>query len=261
MTLIQAIVLGLVQGLGEFLPISSSAHLILTPWVLNWQDHGLVFDVALHMGTLLAVLAFFWQDWLKLTLHGLTGRKTSEGRMFWYLVVATIPGVAFGLYFEEYIATVFRNPLLIAIMLILMGVVLYVVDLNSPAIKSFDKIGWRESIWIGISQAFAMIPGVSRSGITMTTGRLLGLNRETAARFSFLLSTPIIVGASLMQGSKLGLSDITIPFVVGIIVSALVGYFAIRFLLNFLVKNSFFIFVAYRMIIGSVIVALYLIRH
>ncbi|NTW06177.1 MAG: undecaprenyl-diphosphate phosphatase, partial [Peptococcaceae bacterium] len=226
MTLTQALVLGLVQGLGEFLPISSSAHLILTPWILNWQDHGLVFDVALHMGTLVAVLAFFWQDWIKLSLHGLSGRKTPEGKMFWYLVVATIPGVAFGLYFEEYIATVFRNPLLIGIMLILMGVVLYIVDRSFPANKSFDKIGWGESIWIGISQAFAMIPGVSRSGITMTAGRVLGLNRETAARFSFLLSTPIIVGASLMQGSKLGLADITIPFIGGITVSAVVGYFA-----------------------------------
>ncbi len=261
MTLIQSLVLGLVQGLGEFLPISSSAHLILTPWILNWDDHGLTFDVALHMGTLVAVLAFFWQDWLVLAHDGLRRRRTQEGRMFWYLVVATIPGAIFGLAFEEYIATVFRNPLLIGVMLIAMGIFLYIVDSKASAIKNFDDIGWRESMMIGISQAFAMIPGVSRSGITMTAGRMMGLDRETAARFSFLLSTPIIFGAGIMQGSKLTMADITIPFLSGILVSAAVGYLAIRFLLRFLVNNSFFIFVVYRFILGSAVIALYFIRQ
>ncbi len=260
MTLFQTVVLGLVQGLGEFLPISSSAHLILTPWILNWEEHGLVFDVSLHVGTLVAVLAYFWQDWLVLAHDGLTRRRTQEGRMFWYLVVATIPGVIFGLAFEDLIETVFRNPLLIGIMLIVMGVILYIADKRSPAIKDFSGIGWKESIMIGISQAFAMLPGVSRSGITMTAGRILGLNRETVARFSFLLSTPIIFGAGLMQGMKLTMADITMPFIVGVLVSAITGYLTIKFLLRFLVTHSFFIFVVYRFILGAVVVALFFMR-
>lgn len=260
MTLIQTLVLGLVQGLGEFLPISSSAHLILTPWILNWEEHSLVFDVALHMGTLVAVLAYFFQDWLVLAHDGLTRRRTQEGKMFWYLVVATIPGVIFGLTFEDLIETAFRNPLLIGIMLIVMGIILYLADHLSPAFKDFNRIGWKESIWIGVSQALAMIPGVSRSGITMTTGRILGLNRETAARFSFLLSTPIIFGAGLLQGMKLTMADITMPFIVGILVSAVVGYLTIKFLLRFLVTNSFLIFVVYRFILGTVVIVLFFMR-
>jgi len=260
MSFFEAVIMGLVQGLGEFLPISSSAHLILTPWLFGWQDPGLAFDVALHIGTLVAVLAFFWQDWLVLARDGLTGRRTLAGRMFWCLVVATIPGAAFGLLFEDYISTVFRNPLLIGVMLIIMGIILYLADHYAPALKGMDRVGWKESIWIGISQAFAMIPGVSRSGITMTAGRLLGLNRETSARFSFLLSTPIIVGAGLMQGRHLTPADLTGPFVAGVIVSAAVGYLAIKFLLRFLVNNNFFIFVIYRFILGLAVIFLFFIR-
>ncbi|MCL6611951.1 MAG: undecaprenyl-diphosphatase UppP [Peptococcaceae bacterium] len=260
MSLFEAVILGLVQGMGEFLPISSSAHLVLTPWIFGWRDPGLSFDVALHIGTLVAVLAFFWQDWVVLARDGLTGRKTRAGRLFWYLMAATIPGAAFGYLFEDYISTVFRNPLLIGIMLIVMGIVLYVADRYAPAVKGLDRVGWKESIWIGISQALAMIPGVSRSGITMTAGRLLGLDRETSARFSFLLSTPIIVGAGLLQVNRLTPEDLTVPFVAGVLVSAAVGYLAIRFLLRFLVTNNFFIFVAYRFVLGSAVIALALIR-
>lgn len=256
MSFVEAVVLGLVQGLGEFLPISSSAHLVLTPWFFGWPDPGLSFDVALHIGTLAAVLAYFWHDWIVLARDGLTGRRTQAGRMFWCLVVATIPGAAFGFAFEEYISTVFRNPILIGIMLIIMGFVLYLADRYFPSSKGMDQLGWRESIWIGISQAFAMIPGVSRSGVTMSAGRLLGLNRETSARFSFLLSTPIIVGAGLIQVRHLSPGDLTIPFVAGILVSAAVGYLSIKFLLRFLVTNNFFIFVAYRFILGAAVIAL-----
>jgi len=260
MSSLEAVILGLVQGLGEFLPISSSAHLILTPWLFGWKDPGLVFDVALHIGTLVAVLAFFWRDWIVLAKDGLTGRRTPAGRMFWHLVVATIPGAAFGLMFEDYISTVFRNPALIGVMLIVMGVILYLVDRYAPAGKGMDRVGWKESVWIGVSQAFAMIPGVSRSGITITAGRALGLNRETSARFSFLLSTPIIVGAGLMQARNLTPADFNLPFITGVLVSAAVGYLSIKFLLRFLVANNFFIFVVYRFILGSVVIALYIIR-
>lgn len=260
MSLLEAVVLGLVQGLGEFLPISSSAHLILVPWIFNWRDPGLSFDVSLHLGTLVAVLAFFWQDWITLARDGLSGRRTPAGRMFWYLVVATVPGAAFGFLFEDYIATIFRNPLLIAVMLILMGVILYLADRLAPSIKGMDRIGWKESLIIGISQAFALIPGVSRSGITMTAGRLLGLDRETSARFSFLLSTPIIVGAGVLQAHRLTPADLTVPFMAGVAISAVVGYLAIKFLLRFLVSNNFAIFTFYRFILGAAVIMLYFSR-
>ena len=260
MSILEAVVLGLVQGLGEFLPISSSAHLILAPWIFGWRDPGLSLDVSLHLGTLVAVLAYFWQDWIILAREGLSGRSTPAGRMFWYLVVATVPGAAFGFLFEDYISTIFRNPLLIAVMLILMGVILYLADRLAPSIKGMDRVGWKESILIGISQALALIPGVSRSGITMTAGRLLGLDRETTARFSFLLSTPIIVGAGLLQVKHLTPADLTIPFVAGVAISAAVGYLAIKFLLRFLVSNNFAIFAFYRFILGSAVIILYFSR-
>lgn len=256
MSFFEAVIMGLVQGLGEFLPISSSAHLVLTPWLFGWKDPGLAFNVALHIGTLVAVLAFFWRDWMVLARDGLSGRKTHEGRMFWYLVVATLPGAAFGYFLEDYVATVLRNPVLIGILLILMGIVLYVADRYSPAGKGMYQIGWKESFLIGVSQAFAVIPGVSRSGVTMTAGRFLGLDRETSARFSFLLSTPIIFGAGLVQFMDLTPADFTPPFITGIAVSALVGFIAIKFLLRFLVRNSFAVFVIYRFILGTAVIAL-----
>lgn len=260
MSFFEAVVMGLVQGLGEFLPISSSAHLVLTPWIFGWKDPGLAFDVALHIGTLIAVLAYFWKDWILLAHHGLLGRRTHEGRMFWYLVVATIPGAAFGYFLEDYVATVFRNPVLIGILLIIMGILLYLADRFSHAQKSLYHIGWKESFLIGVSQAFAVIPGVSRSGVTMTAGRLLGLDRETSARFSFLLSTPIIFGAGLVQFKDLTPADFTLPFLTGILVSGAVGFMAIKFLLRFLVTNNFLIFVIYRFILGTAVIALAIYR-
>ncbi len=260
MSFFEAVILGLVQGLGEFLPISSSAHLILIPWFFGWQVPGLSFDVALHLGTLVAVLGVFGRDWIDLIRDGMTGRKTPAGRMFWYMVVATVPGAAVGFIFEDYISTVFRNPQLVGVMLIVMGIILYVADKYSPAVKDLGGIGWKESVIIGISQAFALIPGVSRSGITMTAGRLMGFDRETAARFSFLLSTPIIAGAGLLHIVRLSPADFTMPFVAGILVSAVVGYLSIKFLLRFLVTNSFGIFVAYRLVLGSVVIAVSVLR-
>jgi len=260
MSFFESVVMGIVQGLGEFLPISSSAHLVLTPWIFRWPDPGIIFDVALHLGTLIAVLAIFWQEWLVMARDGLTGANTMEGRMFWYLVAATVPGAVFGLLFEDIITTVFRNPLLVGVMLIIMGIILFFADKYAPVKKDMSGVRWKESLWIGVSQALALIPGVSRSGITMTAGRLLGLDRETSARFSFLLSTPIIVGAGAVNITKLTPADITGPFVTGVIVSAVVGFLAIRFLLKFLVTNSFFIFVVYRFVLGAGVIALYLYR-
>jgi len=184
MTVLHALVLGIVQGLGEFLPISSSAHLVLIPWLFGWNDPGLTFDVALHMGTLLAVVLYFWQDWIRLIKAALRRQASDDKRIFWYLVLATIPGGLFGLALEEKAETVFRAPLLIGIMLIVMGILLYLAD-KKRQLRKMDTMTMADAIWIGLSQALAIIPGVSRSGSTMTTARLLGLTREDAARFFF----------------------------------------------------------------------------
>ncbi|OAT81656.1 undecaprenyl-diphosphatase UppP [Desulfotomaculum copahuensis] len=256
MTVFDAIILGIVQGVGEFLPISSSAHLVLVPWLMGWRYEGLTFDVALHMGTLLAVVVYFWQDWLLLLHDGLLWRRTTEGRLFWYLVVATIPGAAFGFLFEKQAETIFRDPLVIGAMLMAMGVFLYLADTRASAYKNLHEVGLGDGIWIGISQALAIIPGVSRSGITMAAGRLTGMKRETAARFSFLMSTPIILGAGLLQLRHLTPADLNAPFYTGVAVSAVVGFISIKFLLQYLNRHSFGLFVWYRLILGAVVIAL-----
>lgn len=256
MNLLEAMVLGLVQGLGEFLPISSSAHLVLVPWLFGWTDPGLTFDVALHLGTLVAVVIFFWKDWWVLLTAGLKGIGTRDGRLFWYLVMATIPGAAIGFILEDKAETVFRTPLLIAVMLIVMGIGLYWADRHGRKQVAMEDINLKTSLLIGFSQALAIIPGVSRSGITMTTGLLLGLTREDAARFSFLLSTPIILGAGLVKFPKI-LSNpamIDVNFVVGMVISAIVGLISIGFLLRYVQTKDFRPFAWYRFALGGVII-------
>ncbi|WP_066635706.1 undecaprenyl-diphosphate phosphatase [Desulfolucanica intricata] len=260
MTVFQALILGIVQGLGEFLPISSSAHLVLIPWAFNWPYAGLTFDVALHMGTLFAVVAFFWKDWVLLAWNGLTLKNNNEGKLFWYLVLATIPGAAFGWYFEEQAETIFRTPLLIGTMLIVMGVILFIVDKTASNLKNIAQISLPDSIWIGLSQAFAIIPGVSRSGVTMTMARFLGMSRESAARFSFLLSTPIIFGAGVVQLKNISPGDITTAFLVGVISSAIVGFLSIKFLLQYLAERSFALFAWYRFVVGAAVIFLSFIK-
>ncbi len=261
MTVLQALALGVIQGLGEFLPISSSAHLVLTPWVFGWDDPGLVFDVALHMGTLFAVVAFFWRDWVELFNEAVIKRRsTQKASLFWYLLIATIPGAVAGYIFEEQAETVFRDPLIIAVMLIIMGLILYLVDRRAVKGKNMNGISFADSLLIGLSQAFAIIPGVSRSGVTMTAGRALGLTRQTAARFSFLLSTPIIFGAGVMQLKDIASSDINIAFITGVVSSAVVGFLSIGFLLRYLSERSFTLFVWYRFLIGFAVIALVYVR-
>lgn len=261
MTVLQALALGVIQGLGEFLPISSSAHLVLTPWVFGWDDPGLVFDVALHMGTLFAVVAFFWRDWVELFNEAVIKRRsTQKASLFWYLLIATIPGAVAGYIFEEQAETVFRDPLIIAVMLIIMGLILYLVDRRAVKRKNMNGISFADSMLIGLSQAFAIIPGVSRSGVTMTAGRALGLTRQTAARFSFLLSTPIIFGAGVMQLKDIASSDINIAFITGVVSSAVVGFLSIGFLLRYLSERSFTLFVWYRFLIGFAVIALVYVR-
>lgn len=262
MSTLEAVVLGLVQGLGEFLPISSSAHLILVPWLFRWPDPGLAFDVALHLGTLVAVLLFFWRDWVRLLAGALKGRKNRDGQLFWYLVIATIPGAVFGYLFENKAETVFRTPLLIAIMLIVMGIILYYADRKGAKEIELGGIDFVTSFVIGLSQALAIIPGVSRSGVTMSAALLLGLKREDAARFSFLLSTPIILGAGLAKlpdiiahPSLMGSS-----FMIGMLVSAVAGLVSIGFLLRFVQYKDYKPFAWYRFALGVLVIAVALMR-
>jgi undecaprenyl-diphosphatase len=270
MLLIVAVVLGIVQGLGEFLPISSSAHLIIVRWLFGWDpliaqvggNIDIALDVALHVGTLLAVLIYFYQDWKKLIVNGLTrGLKTKEGKMFWYLVVATIPGGIAGFIFESVIDKFIRSqPLVIAAGLVIMGIILYYVDKNSNQRINYENITFKQTLLIGVSQALALIPGVSRSGITMTTGRLLGISREASAKFSFLLGTPIIAGAALKHTPEI-IHNVANPlFLVGAITSAIVGLLCISLLLKYLQRNNFAIFAVYRIMLAVLIVGVYFVR-
>lgn len=256
MNILQPIILGIVQGIGEFLPISSTAHLVLVPYFTGWKDPGLSFDVALHLGTLIALILFFWKDWIeiiKLTLSDMkvikyeTNSYLKNKNILWLIIIATIPGIIFGLLFESEAETVFRNPLLIAFTLAAMGLILFLVDRYADKIKDINKITVKESILIGLSQALAIIPGVSRSGATITAGRMCGINRKDAARFSFLLSAPIIFGAAALKFPKLFAQGFDLNIAFGIIFSALSGYLAIKYLLKFLEKYSYAAFFWYRL--------------
>jgi len=262
LTILQAVILGLAQGLGEFLPISSSAHLVLIPWLLRWTDPGLTFDVALHAGTLVAVVLYFWKDWWQLILKGFTDVRSVKGRLFWYLVVATVPGAIVGFLLEKKAETLFRSPVLIAIMLIFMGIFLYWADRRSSKKIEINNITFGTSLFIGISQALAIIPGVSRSGITITTGLLMGLNREGAARFSFLLSTPIIFGAAMVKlpGLISDPSAITLDFTIGMAVSCITGIASIGFLLRYVQTKDFLPFAWYRFVLGALVIIITMVR-
>lgn len=262
MSTLQAVILGLLQGLGEFLPISSSAHLVLVPWIFDWTDPGLTFDIALHIGTLVAVVIYFWKDWLRLVTKGLADARSQDGRLFWYLVAATIPGAIAGFLLEKEAETIFRSPLLIAIMLIMAGIFLYWADRKSARNIEMNNITLATSMMIGLSQTLAIIPGVSRSGITMTMGLLMGLTREGAARFTFLLSTPIILGAALVKLPYIVANPalITVNFMVGMLISFVTGIASIGFLLRYVQTRSFLPFARYRFILGFLVVLIVLVR-
>ncbi|HOW56830.1 MAG TPA: undecaprenyl-diphosphatase UppP [Smithellaceae bacterium] len=257
MSFLQSVILGLLQGLGEFLPVSSSGHLIVVPWLLGWPDHGLTFDIALHFGTLIAVVVYFWRDWISLLISGFTAAGSREGRLFWYLVLATLPGAAIGYLLEDIAEKVFRNPLLIAGALIALGILLFWADKKSKKEKQLQEITLRTSFLIGLSQALAIIPGVSRSGVTITAGLSLGLTREAATRFSFLLSAPIIFGAAIIKLPHIVAhpSLITINFISGMVVSCLVGLASIGFLLRYVQTKTFLPFVIYRFALGALVIA------
>lgn len=255
MSVWQAIVMGIIQGLGEFLPISSSGHLVLVPWLLGWDVPGINFDIALHIGTLIAVLFYFWQDWLKLISAAVTRRNKEHAKLFWLLVIASIPAALAGLLFKDPIENSLRSPVIVGLMLIIFAFILYFSD-KKKQIRSLDSMTIKDALFIGVAQAISLIPGVSRSGITMTVARLFSYSREEAARFTFMLSTPVIFGAGLMSIQDTTLSQITLPFIVGVVVSAIIGLLSISFLLKFLKKHSFNIFVGYRLLLGALIIML-----
>lgn len=260
MTVFQAIVMGVIQGLSEFLPISSSAHLALTPWLLGWPAPGLAFDVALHLGTLIALVWFFWQEWVTLAkafVSILKKRKleTESERRVAFVVVATIPGALAGYLLQDYAKTIFRTPALTGVMLIVMGVVLWLVDRSAKQDRGITTMTWRDAILVGLAQMFAIVPGVSRSGSTITAGRAVGMTREAAAVFSFLLSLPIITAAVVFEGRHAIENGITMPIVAGVIASAVSGWLAISVLLKFISRNSYGVFALYRLIVGAGVLA------
>jgi undecaprenyl-diphosphatase len=269
MILFEAIILGIVQGITEFLPISSSAHLILMPWMFGWQGtliDSLNFDVALHAGTLVAILAFFWRDWLDLLRKFFAGIndgtwKTGEGRLVWFIVLATIPAGVLGVKYEHVVEESFRNPLLIAASLIVISIVMWAADRFSAKRADIDRMTLGHAVLIGCAQAIALVPGVSRSGSTIIAGLMTGYTRESAARFSFLLSTPVIAGAAVLKLHKLHLAPgEALPFALGTAFSAVVGYLSIKFLLQYLNRHSLNLFVWYRLALAGAVVALWAAR-
>jgi undecaprenyl-diphosphatase len=259
MTPLQAIALGIIQGLSEFLPISSSAHLTLAPWLLGWEDPGLAFDVALHLGTLIAVLWYFRMEWIALVKAAFgiltTGRvETPEKRRVVYLIIATIPGAIGGYLLQSRAESAFRDPQLIAIALIVMGIVLWLADKLVDQQRVLGEMRWVDALLIGLSQVIALIPGVSRSGSTITTARGLRFDRESAAEFSFLMSMPIIAAAVIMEGPKaLQQSGLTNELMGGVVASAISGWLAISILMRFVSRHSYGIFAFYRVALGLVV--------
>ncbi len=259
MGIIQAIVLGIVQGIGEFLPISSSAHLVLIPYLFGWGESGLAFDVALHFGTLLAVLVIFFKDWWNLfigAVNKITKKKDStENKMFWYLIIATVPGALVGFILDDIIEGVFRKQIwLIALALAIMGVLIYLGDKwasnhYKKEIK-FEKITLKQAFIVGCSQAFAVIPGFSRSGTTILAGRLMGISKEAITKFTFLLSVPIIAGAAVLKITDLVLS---VEVVIGVLTSFIVGILSIKFLLKYIKNHDFSVFAFYRVVLALIV--------
>jgi len=286
MLIFEAVILGLVQGLTEFIPISSSAHLVIVPWLFGWNDPALTsltFDVALHLGTLAAVIWYFWADWIRLIKAGVASiveRKIGgdpDRLLAWLLVIGTIPGAIAGALGESKIEALFHQPgipitasamIAMGVIIALLAALLWLAEALAKHERGMEQITLKDSILVGLSQAFAIFPGVSRSGSTITAGLAVGLKRETAARFSFLLSAPIIAGAvakstldvyDAFKSGAFGQSEL-ILFPIGVVVAAVSGYLAIRFLLRYLQTNSTLVFVWYRFGLAVLVIAVAVIR-
>lgn len=267
MPLLQVVILALIQGLAEFLPISSSAHLIIAPWLFGWNDPGLTFDVALHVGTLIAVVAYFFRTWVQIILHGFGIQYGNDEtlrqnpRLLWLLVIGTIPGGVAGFLLEKQAETTLRSPILIGTMLIVVGIVMWIGERVGSRTRNLGAVTMGDSLTIGTAQALALIPGVSRSGITITAGLFRNLDRVATARFSFLLATPLIAGAAVKKLYDVlkhgGIpADMHMPFAVGIVVSGVTGLAVIAFFLQFLQRRGLYFFIYYRLVFGIIVIAL-----
>lgn len=256
MTVFDAVLLGLLQALGEFLPISSSAHLVLLPYFRGMEYQGLAFDVILHAATLLAVLLYFAKDWFVLVKEGLTNPSSKDGRMLWYLAAATVPAGLAGLLFKDWAEHAFRNPLMMAACLMVFACVLWWAD-RKGGHNDGRQITFKTLMLIGCAQALAIMPGVSRSGITITAALLLGLSRSASARISFLLSAPIIAGAAAVEIGHLSAADFTAPLIWGFVSAFLGALIVIGGLMKYIKTHSFDVFVYYRILLGLFIIGFY----
>lgn len=267
MTITHAIILGIVQGLTEFLPISSSGHLNVFPWIFNWEMLSEGMDVALHIGTLLALVIFFFKDWIRLVKAGykkaIKKEDSTDGRIFWYLVAATIPAGILSLILDKIAGKIIGEDIniqmaIIGVTLIVMGIILYIVDKKAKSTTDYEHISLKQSVLIGISQAIAAaFPGVSRSGITMTVARGLKVDRESAAKFSFMLAMPITLAAVIFDLTSF---QFDLALILGIVASFIVGVIVIKFLLEYLKKGSFKVFAIYRVIFGIIILGIFFLR-
>ena len=269
---IGVIILAIIQGIAEFLPISSSAHLIIFRDLFGIGansvsgDLALAFDIALHFGTLLAIAIYFFKDFWNMVLSGLTkGTKSTDGKLFWYIVVATIPAAIIGVLFEDVIEKAIRsNFILIGIALIVMGIIIYLADKYSKQEKNFEKMTFKDAVLIGCSQVFALIPGFSRSGTTIAAARGLKLEREQAAKFSFYLSAPVVLGAVVLsifdQTTITAITSNLSIFIVGVGVAFISGLLCIEFLLRYIKKNDFKLFMWYRVLLGIIVIIYTLIK-
>jgi undecaprenyl-diphosphatase len=275
--LIQAVVLGVIQGLTEFLPISSSGHLIVVPALLGWDDpfiESLAFSVMLHVATLLALLLYFARDWVRLVPAGLAalrdrsfrdadGNTDPNRRLAWLLAASTVPAAIVGFALNDLIETAFREPRLVAITLVVGGAILWLADRFGPRTRSIDGLTFPAALGIGAAQAFALVPGVSRSGISISAGLFAGLGREDAARYAFLMATPITAGAGLWEARKIlaGESGVVLPILpllAGMLASLVAGLLAIAVLLRFLRSHGVGVFVLYRLALAAVVVVAWL---
>jgi len=268
MSILQSIILGAIQGLTEFLPISSSGHLILIPYFFKWNYQSLAFDVALHAGTAIALLIYFWKDWLAIIKNAF--RKKAVGavqageqypdNLLWQIAVASIPAVIFGLLIDKYAEKYFHSVLFVALNLAVFGWLLWYTDKKAKINLAPASLTYKKAFLVGLFQSIALIPGVSRSGITITASRLIGFKRDIAARFSFLIATPAIVGAFLLKLPDILKEDVTLSFWLGVIAAALFGLAAIKFLLAYLKKSNFSIFLWYRLALALLIAIVYFVR-
>jgi len=267
MPIAHAVVLAIIQALTEFLPVSSTAHLILIPWLVGWNDGGLTFDVALHAGTLAAVIIYFFRDWVQIIAQGFglnIGRDPDlkqNRNLLWLLAAASIPIGIVGYIFDKQADTVWRQPYVIGTMLIVVGIVMWLAERRRIGSKSMNTIQFSDGIVVGLAQAVSVIPGTSRSGATISAGLFCNMSRETAARFSFLLSTPAIAAAVAKKAWDIhkegGVpAGMKLPIVVGIVVSGLLGAVVIAFFLRYLRRSSLMPFVYYRIIFGIIVIAL-----